>query len=64
MWQSAFAFGQFLSPVIVTLLARPAGGLMGAFLLLSVGALLGAGIAFVAPFRRGAQPVEGMIVHG
>jgi MFS family permease len=64
MWQSAFAFGQFLSPVIVTLLARPAGGLMGAFLLLSVGALLGAGIALVAPFRRGAQPVEGMIVHG
>jgi hypothetical protein len=38
--------------------------LMGAFLLLSIGALLGAGIALVAPFRRGAQPVEGMVVHG
>ncbi|WP_404477977.1 MFS transporter [Novosphingobium sp. BL-52-GroH] len=64
MWQSAFAFGQFLSPVVVTLLGRQAGGLMGAFLLMSIGALVGAGIALVAPLRRGAQPVEGMIVHG
>ena len=64
MWQSAFAFGQFLSPVVVTLLGRQAGGLMGAFLLMSVGALVGAGIALLAPLRRGAQPVESMIVHG
>ncbi|WIW90942.1 MFS transporter (plasmid) [Sphingobium sp. V4] len=64
MWQSAFAFGQFLSPVVVTLLGRQAGGLMGAFLLMSVGALVGAGIALLAPLRRGAQPVKSMIVHG
>lgn len=64
LWQSAFAFGQFLSPVIVTLLARQAGGLMGAFALLSVGALLGAGVALIAPFRRGVQPTEGAIAHG
>ncbi|MBZ9646850.1 MFS transporter [Sphingobium sp. 3R8] len=64
LWQSAFAFGQFLSPVIVTLLSKQAGSLAGAFVLLSLGALAGAGAALVAPFRRGEQPVGGAIVHG
>ena len=41
MWQSAFALGQFLSPVIVTLAANVAGGLQHAFLVLSGGALVG-----------------------
>lgn len=59
LWQSAFAFGQFLSPVAVTLLARQAGGLMGAFLLLSAGASMGAAAALAVPFRRGIQPVDG-----
>ncbi|ETI62640.1 MFS transporter [Sphingobium sp. C100] len=64
LWQSAFAFGQFLSPVVVTLLSRQAGGLLGAFGLLSAGALIGAGVALVAPFRRGDLPVDGAIAHG
>jgi MFS family permease len=64
LWQSAFAFGQFLSPVVVTLLARQVGGLMGAFLLLAIGAVIGVAVALVAPFRRGVQPVEGVIAHG
>lgn len=64
LWQSAFAFGQFLSPVAVTLLAQQAGGLMGAFSLLSVGAAIGAIIALVAPFRRGIEPVDGAVAHG
>lgn len=64
LWQSAFAFGQFLSPVVITLLARQGGGLMGAFMLLSVGAAIGAALALLAPYRHGAQPVEGMIAHG
>ncbi len=64
LWQSAFAFGQFLSPLVVTLLSKQAGGLAGAFVLLSLGALAGAVAALVAPFRRGDQPVGGAIAHG
>lgn len=64
LWQSAFAFGQFLSPVIVTLLAQWAGGLLAAFGLLAVGAVIGVVISAVAPFRRGEQTVEGAVAHG
>lgn len=64
LWQSAFAFGQFLSPVVVTLLSKQAGGLSGAFVLLSLGALAGAVTALAAPLRRGEQPIGGAIAHG
>lgn len=54
-WQSAFAFGQFLSPVVVTFAGQHAGGLLGAFLWLSIAAL--GGVALVLPvawrLRRG-----------
>ncbi|WP_313803871.1 MFS transporter [Sphingobium sp.] len=64
LWQSSFAFGQFLSPVVVTLLSKQAGGLLPAFGMLSIGAVIGAGVALVAPFRRGEQPVGGAVAHG
>lgn len=41
MWQSAFALGQFLSPVVVTFAATHTGGLQNAFAMLSGGAVLG-----------------------
>jgi len=47
-WQSAFALGQFLSPVVVTLAGQHAGGLLGAFGVLSIGALGGVLVALVA----------------
>lgn len=64
LWQSAFAFGQFLSPLVVTLLSGLAGGLLPAFVLLSLGALIGVGIALLLPFGRGGQPVAGVVAHG
>lgn len=53
-WQSAFAFGQFLSPVVVTFAAQRMGGLLGAFLALSIAALAGALVALFA-----ARPAGG-----
>ncbi|EQB12858.1 MFS transporter [Sphingobium lactosutens] len=47
-WQSAFAFGQFLSPVVVTFLSQRGGGLLAAFTLLSAAALGGVLIALLA----------------
>lgn len=41
MWQSAFALGQFLSPVIVTLAATHVGGVLNAFVVFSCGAVVG-----------------------
>jgi MFS family permease len=64
LWQSAFAFGQFLSPLVVTLLSGLAGGLLPAFVLLSICALIGVGIALLLPFGRGGQPVAGVAAHG
>lgn len=64
LWQSSFAFGQFLSPVAVTLLSKQAGGLLPGFGLLSLGALIGAIVALVVPFRRGEQSIEGTVAHG
>lgn len=64
LWQSSFAFGQFLSPVLVTLLSKQAGGLLPAFGLLSLGALIGAIIALLVPFRRGGQSLVGAVAHG
>ncbi|NBC34977.1 MFS transporter [Novosphingobium sp. FSY-8] len=51
MWQSAFALGQFLSPVVVTFASAQAGGLQAAFGVLSVGALVGMGAVLVAAGR-------------
>ncbi|WDF72536.1 MFS transporter [Novosphingobium sp. KACC 22771] len=41
IWTSAFAFGQFLSPVTVTFAASHAGGLQAAFTVFSVATMLG-----------------------
>ncbi|MBT0668237.1 MFS transporter [Novosphingobium profundi] len=51
-WQSAFAFGQFLSPVVVTFAANRTGGLLGAFGVLSLAALGGVLIALLAGRTR------------
>ncbi|WP_079731938.1 MFS transporter [Novosphingobium mathurense] len=58
-WQSAFAFGQFLSPVVVTFAAQRTGGLLGAFTVLSIGALGGVVIALIAS-RLGGSGGSGM----
>ncbi|WP_408586985.1 MFS transporter [Novosphingobium sp.] len=44
-WQSAFAFGQFLSPIVVTASGKAVGGLLGAFSVLSATAAVGALVA-------------------
>lgn len=64
MWQSSFAFGQFLSPVVVTLLSKQAGGLLAAFGLLSLGALIGAILALIVPFQRGGRNMNEAIARG
>lgn len=46
-WQSAFAFGQFLSPIVVTASGKAVGGLLGAFSILSAAAAVGALIALL-----------------
>lgn len=51
MWQSAFAFGQFLSPVVVTFIALRVGGLLPGLAYLSYGAMLGAFIVIIARLR-------------
>ncbi|WP_395392784.1 MFS transporter [Novosphingobium sp. BL-8A] len=61
-WQSAFALGQFLSPVVVTFAAQRNGGLLGAFMVLSIAALGGVVIALVASRLRGAGKME--VAHG
>jgi MFS family permease len=67
MWQSAFALGQFLSPVVVTFAAGATGGLQHAFLALSGGAVLGLGLVLVAAGRIGRVGAAEQIsvrVHG
>lgn len=64
LWQGSFAFGQFLSPVVVTFLARLTGGLLPAFGALAAGAVIGVAVAAVVPFRRGEQPTGGVVAHG
>jgi MFS family permease len=56
-WQSAFAFGQFLSPVVVTVVGKANGGIMGAFSFLSFAAMGGVIIALFAV--RNAAKVNG-----
>lgn len=48
IWQSAFAFGQFLSPLLIIFVSAHVGGLFGAFLVLSTAALGGALVALFA----------------
>lgn len=60
-WQSAFAFGQFLSPVVVTFAGARTGGLLGAFLVLSIGAL--GGVAIALALGRSAAGAQGT-AHG
>lgn len=52
LWTGAFSVGQFLSPIIVTLAGKQAGGLLPAFGLLSAAALAGALAALVASLGR------------
>ncbi|BEU99579.1 MFS transporter [Novosphingobium olei] len=51
MWQSAFALGQFLSPVIVTFSANATGGLQNAFSVLSAAAVVGLIVVVIAAGR-------------
>lgn len=48
-WQSSFAFGQWLSPVVVTFFALRLGGLMDSFQMLSYLAAAGVVVAILAP---------------
>jgi len=61
-WQSAFAFGQFLSPLVVTFAGRHTGGLLGAFSILSVAALGGVVVALIA--SRASHGKNGEMAHG
>jgi MFS family permease len=56
LWQSAFALGQFLSPVVVAFAAERSGGLQGAFGVLSIGAVIGLGVVLLAAGRIGRGP--------
>lgn len=57
-WQSAFALGQWLSPLVVTYLALGYGGLPGSFQILSALAGIGAVAAVVASRLAPAGPVH------
>lgn len=67
MWQSAFALGQFLSPVVVTFASARTGGLQSAFSILSGAALGGLVVVLVAARRirrqDDAAPVS-VTLHG
>lgn len=62
LWQSAFAFGQFLSPLVVTFASQRTGGLLGAFAVLSIGAMGGVLVALVA--SRSAGKRDGALANG
>lgn len=53
LWQSSFALGQFLSPVIVTFAGHRTGGLLAAFTVLSGGAVLGLVVVLLVAGRIG-----------
>lgn len=61
-WQSAFALGQFLSPLVVTFAGQHTGGLLGAFMTLSLAALGGVIIALIASRMNGNHKLE--VAHG
>jgi MFS family permease len=52
-WQSAFALGQFLSPIVVTVSGNMTGGIMGAFTVLSAAAAVGAIVVLAVQMLRG-----------
>lgn len=56
VWQSAFAFGQFLSPIAVTFFTRQEGGLLPSFQWLGYAGLAAALMALVQVIRRPAAP--------
>jgi len=66
MWTGAFSIGQFLSPVVVTFAGTHAGGLMGAFAVLSGAAGLGACGALLGALRKAPALAGGQKValHG
>jgi MFS family permease len=57
-WQAAFALGQFLSTLVVTFAGQNAGGLLGAFMVLSVGAMGGVVIAVIAALSGRPSKLE------
>jgi MFS family permease len=57
LWTGAFSIGQFLSPIIVTVLGKQFGGLLGSFSVLSLAALAGALLALVIVLR--SKPAHG-----
>jgi len=65
LWQSSFAFGQFLCPVVVTFLAGKAGGLLAAFSVLGLGAAIACVVVLLSPFHRGEESgASALTVHG
>ena len=54
MWTGAFTLGQFLCPIVVTYSSDHAGGLSGAFGVLSLAAGIGAAAALAGNLRGGA----------
>jgi MFS family permease len=64
LWQSAFALGQFLSPVVVAFAAERSGGLQGAFGVLSAGAAIGLGVVLLAAGRIGRGAEEAGSIGG
>jgi predicted MFS family arabinose efflux permease len=67
LWQASFALGQFLSPVVVTFITRQVGGLLGAFTVLSAGAVIGLVLVLLVAGRVSrpdtAASIKGML-HG
>lgn len=56
VWQSAFALGQFLSPIAVTFFTRQEGGLLPAFQWLGYAGLAAALVALMRLVRRPGAP--------
>jgi MFS family permease len=61
MWQAAFAIGQFLSGMIVTLVSKQVGGLLPTLALMGDGALVFAGaVGLIGFLRRRVAPTNAM----
>ncbi|WP_374528628.1 MFS transporter, partial [Novosphingobium sp.] len=59
LWTGAFSVGQFLCPVVVTFASKQFGGLLAAFGVLSVAALLGVMAALLGNLRKAPVPARG-----
>lgn len=57
VWQSAFALGQFLSPIVVTHFTRVEGGLLPSFQWLGYAGLGAALVALIFIFRTGGRAI-------